>query len=76
MTPKELQYRAEKVEWAIKGLEVMDAVDVIRTAINISSKKNKAHALINICAIDKMIESMHAAKGLSRSRGTVRYRSR
>lgn len=64
MKEEELQYRAEKVAAAIEGLEVMDAVDVIGKAINISSKKDKAHALINIYAIGKMIESMHAEKGV------------
>ena len=48
MTPEELQYRAEEVAAAIEGLEVMDAVDVIGTAVNISAKKDQTHALINI----------------------------
>ena len=64
MKEEELQYRAEEVAAAIDGLEVMDAVDVIGTAINISSKKDKAHALINIYAIGRMIESMHGEKAV------------
>ena len=64
MKPEELQYRAEKVAAAIEGLEVMDAVEVVGTAINISAKKNNQHALINIYAIGKIIESMHAEKAV------------
>lgn len=64
MIDEELQYRAEEVAAAIEGLEVMDAVEVVGTAINISSKKDKAHALINIYTTGKMIESMHAEKAV------------
>lgn len=64
MKAEELQERAEKVAAAIEGLEVMDAVEVVGTAINISRKKNNQHALINIYAIGKMIESVHAEKAV------------
>ena len=64
MTPEELQYRAEEVAAAIEGLEVMDAVDVIGTAVNISAKKDQTHALINIYIIGKMIEECHAEKAV------------
>lgn len=64
MKEEELQYRAEKVAAAIEGLEVMDAVDVIGTAINISGKKDNQHALINIYIIGKMIKECHAEKAV------------
>lgn len=64
MKDEELQYRAEKVAATIEGLEVMDAVDVIGKGCIISTKKDKAHALINIYIIGKMIEECHAEKAV------------
>ena len=64
MKDEELQYRAEKVAAAIEGLEVMGAVEVVGTAINISAKKDQTHALINIYIIGKMIEECHADKAV------------
>lgn len=49
---------------AIEGLEVMDAVEVVGTAINISAKKDQTHALINIYAIGKMIVECNAEKAV------------
>ena len=76
MEEKDIEARAAKVADVLDGLELMEAVDVIGTASNMSVKKgNDTHALINIYAIAKMVESVKGRQGIVQINddGTVSY---
>ena len=64
-TDEELIPLAEKVADIIDGLELMEAVDVIGHAFNVSSDKgNKTHRLIDIFMIAKMVSEVKGRQGI------------